>query len=171
MQRVRVVKDLPKLMLVGRKVGPVASGQEIDVWTWEAPVLERHGFVERIWKPTVAELRKLVLAEEKSPTLRELPLDFYLTIAGEVTRARESGEIEHLEELLDATDSLVETRVQKIVNLAVSGVKVKGLPPEEQFLLNRLTLVLNSWREWLGRFLGKRTEEAGENGEKFRKPV
>ncbi|MCS7131166.1 MAG: hypothetical protein NZ934_00320, partial [Hadesarchaea archaeon] len=58
-QRVRIVKDVPQIKLVGRQIGPFSAGQEVELEPWEANVFERHGFAEPVQKLTTAEVRKL----------------------------------------------------------------------------------------------------------------
>lgn len=170
--RVNVVKDLPELKLVGRQLGPAPEGKEIEVESWEAPILEKHGFAEPVQKITVAEVRRQILAEERASTLEKLPQDFYARVGDRAEHLRESGQMDQLVELQEAMSALAEMRAQKLAHLAASGVEAKGLLPEEQFLLNRLVTALDNWKEWLDNLLGGEVkEEVGEHGGKIGESV
>lgn len=170
-QLVRITKDLPELKLVGRRLRSAAAGQEIEVESWEASVLERHGFVEPVQKITATELRKQILAEERTSTLEPLPQDFYARVANKVENLQRAGQADRLGELREATSSLVEMRVQKLVHLAASEVGPRDLPPEEQFLLNRFGAALDNWKEWLDHLLRREIKEVGGYEEKFGESV
>ncbi|MDI6819487.1 MAG: DNA replication complex GINS family protein [Candidatus Hodarchaeaceae archaeon] len=167
-QRVRVIKDLPAIKLVGRQIGPLVAGQEAEFEPWEAGVLERHGYIEPIQRLTTIELRKLVLVEERSHQLEPLPPDFYSSIAQQIAYLRATGQQDKVEEFQSAVDALLEVRVQKLLQSALSPASAENLPPEEKFLVNRLAIALEGWSQWLSKLFEKKAgEEAGKHDEEF----
>ena len=123
----------------------------MELEIWEVEILRRHGLAEPVRKFTLAELRKLLLAEERGFELSPLPAGFYSSVESE---ARCLGEGEGAGELRDAFESLVELRSQKLLGSALSPEGVKNALPEERFLLNRLNALSDEWnREVVGRFV------------------
>jgi len=169
MKRVRILKDLPAMKLVGRQLGPLAEGEETELEAWEAAVLERHGFVEPIQKLTLVELRKLLLAEERESEPAPLPVDFYSSIAQEIAFARAAGEHEKAEEIRTQVSTLMEVRIPKLVRFALYPEGAGPLPPQERFLINRLAATLDIWGKRLNESLEKAGEEVGKN--EFGRPV
>ena len=165
MRRVRVLKDLPAVKLVGRQLGPLAEGEETELEVWEAAVLERHGIVEFLQKLTPAEFRKLLLAEEREYGLTPLPDDFYSSVAQKIAFARAAGQHEEAEEIQTQVLTLMEIRVPKLVRLALSPESAGPLPPQELFLINRLAVTLDSWSKRLKESFEKAGEEVGKNEE------
>ena len=161
-QLVRVLRDLPEVKLVRRQLGPLAAGDEAELWAWEVAVLERHGIVAPVQKPPSAELRKLILAEERSLELVPLSEDFYLSVARDISANRAAGNFEEADEVGAQTSVLMEIRLPKLVRLALSPESSKGLSLEERFLVNRLAATLENW----SRRLSESFEKAGEEVEK-----
>jgi len=161
-EHVRVLKDMQEVKLVGRQLGPLMAGEETELWPWEAKVLERHGIVMLALKPTAAELRKLILMEERSSGLASLPGYFYSSVAREISTLRATGDLEKADGLKAQTLALVEIRLPKLVRLALSPNNLSGLSFEEHFLVNRLADMLENW----GRGLSESLEKAGEEAEK-----
>lgn len=153
------MKDLQELKLVGRKLGPLAVGDEAELWAWEAAVLEHHGIVASVQKPTVAELRKLILAEERSSGPATLPHDFYLSVAREISALRAVGDTENADRLRAQTLALAEIRLPKLVRFALSPEQPSGLSLEEHFLVNRLAELFEGWSERLSESFGEAKEE------------
>jgi hypothetical protein len=168
-EHVRVLKDMQEVKLVGRQLGPLTTGEETELWPWEAGVLERHGVVMLTLKPASAELRKLILMEERSSGLAPLPEYFYSSVAREILTLQAAGDLEKADGLKAQTLALVEIRFPKLVRLALSPNNLGGLSLEEHFLVNRLADLLENW----GRRLSESLEKAGEEAEKdgFRGPV
>jgi hypothetical protein len=161
-EHVRVLKDMQEVKLVGRQLGPLTAGEETELWPWEAGVLERHGIVMLTMKPTAAELRKLILMEERSSGLAPLPEYFCSSVAREILTLRATGDIEKADGLKAQILALVEIRLPKLVRLALSPDNLGGLLLEERFLINRLADMLENW----GRGLSESFEKAGEEAEK-----
>jgi hypothetical protein len=168
-EHVRVLKDTQEVKLVGRQLGPLTAGEETELWPWEAKVLERHGIVMLTLKPTPAELRKLILMEERSSGLAPLPEYFYSSVAREILALQVAGDLEKADGLRAQTLALVEIRFPKLVRLALLPNNLSGLSLEEHFLVNRLAHVLESWGRGLSESLGKAGEEAEKD--EFGRPV
>ncbi len=160
---VRVLKDMPEVKLIRKQLGPFTAGDEVELWAWEAAALERHGIAVPIQKPTPAELRKLILAEERSSELAPLPDNFYPSVAREVSALQAAGDLEKAGGLKDKTLALTEIRLPKLVRLALSPEGPSGLSIEEHFLINRLADVLDGWSRRLSDLFEKAGEEVGKN--------
>jgi hypothetical protein len=165
-QRVRIIRDLPVIKLVGRQIGPLGAGQEGEFEPWEVAILERHGFAEAIQKLTTVELRKFTLAEERASRPQPLPPNFYSLIAQQAASLRRAWKHDELQELKTAATILTDIRVQKLMQLAASPIEIENLPLEEKFLVNSLAAVLEDWNRWFESLFGKEPEE--EVGERER---
>lgn len=162
-QHAKIVRDLPAIKLIGRQLGPWAAGEEAELWAWEATVLERHGIAIPGQKPTLVELRKLILADERSPELVSLPEDFYLSVVRHVSALRAGGDFEKADEVKSQTLALVEIRLPKLIRLALSPEAPTGLPLEENFLINRLAQAIENWSQRLGESFEAIGEEVKKN--------
>lgn len=162
-EHVRVIKDMPELKLAGRQLGSISDGEEITLWSWEAAVLERHGIVVPTKKPTISELRKLVLTEERSSGLATLPENFYSSVIHEISNLRAGGDPEKAGGLKAQTMALLETRLPKLLRLALSPESLGEMPLEERFLVNRLAGVLENWNQGLSESFEKVGGEAGKD--------
>jgi hypothetical protein len=161
-QRVRILRDFPAVNLVGRQLGPFKTGQEVELEAWEVSVLEKHGFGEALQKLKLVELKKFILEEERTSEPAALRQDFYTSLSHAISDLRAKERLEEIEELRSAVVALTETRLQKLVQLAISQVPHENLLPEEKFLVNRLAMVIEDWNKWLESLFQK--EEVGENG-------
>ncbi|MFH1821291.1 MAG: hypothetical protein ABH852_02470 [Methanobacteriota archaeon] len=163
-QRVRVLKDIPEVKLVKRKIGPWVTGDELELWVWDVAVLKRQGVAEVHQPTTASEIRMLVLAEERSLELSPLPEGFYNSIARGVSTLLHEGKKEAANELMSQTFSLLELRMPKLIRLALSPEVPSGLTPEEHFLANNVTETVENWNRRLREFFEFR-EEVGKNEE------
>lgn len=171
-QLVRVLQDFPEMKLVGRELGPFTEGEEVSVEPWEALVLEEREIIEPMENFSLVGLRKQLMKEEKSSRLEDLPPNFYFIISLEIEKLRQKRKIEKAEEMKDVVKSLLSLRVQKIVKMAISSTTAEGLPPEEIFLLNRLSQTLESWRRRLDRLFEKpHSEEVGAHKRGIRRSI
>ena len=157
-QRVRVLKDLPEMKLVGRQVGPLTVGQETEFEPWEVRVLERSGVIEPVQKITTGELRKYILAEERAPGLVQLPPNFYAIISQRAAIISKTDLQEEIEEFKSAFEALAEVRTQKLLRAALSPSNAENLLPDERFVVNRLAMDLEDWGKWLGEIFGREAE-------------
>jgi DNA replication initiation complex subunit (GINS family) len=163
-RRVRLLRDLPGVRFVGRELGPFAAGEEVDLWPWEAEVLERNGFVVPVQKTTPLEVRKLILSEERSSALAPLPEDFFLSLSQEISALRRAGEVKKADELKEQALTLVEIRLPKLLQLSLSPESASGLSIDERFLVNSLADIVEDWKKKLSESLEKTGEEAEKNG-------
>jgi len=161
-QRVRILKEIPEVKLIKRKLGPQSIGDELELWAWDATVLKRHGIAEILQDPTVPELRKLVLAEERSLEPCPLPEGFYNSVARNASIFLSEGKREEAKELESQFFSLLEIRMPKLVRLALSPETPVGLQPEEHFLVNNLAEIIENWTRRLRRLFESK-EEVGKN--------
>lgn len=144
---VKVLQDFPEVDLVGRKLGPFNEGEEVSLRVWEASILEERGIVTPSEEFSVTSLRKLLIKEEKSSQLEDLPECFYHIASNEIRKSSREGKIEKAEEMKDIIDSLLSLRIKKLANMTISSVKPQNIPPEEEFLVNRLSQILESWKD------------------------
>jgi hypothetical protein len=163
-QRVRVINDFPEIELVGRKLGPMAVGDEAELWLWDAAALRKKGLVEFLQPATPVEIKKLVFAEERGIEPQPLPDNFYLSVANVVSSKQGEGKREEAEELVSQVSLLLEARLPKLIRLALSSEIPSGLTPEERFLVNAVSEVIDDWNRRLRRLFEFR-EEVGKNGE------
>lgn len=161
-RNVRVLNDMPEIKLTRRKIGPFASGDEVELWPWDETVLERHGLVQT-QKYTPAEIRKLILMEERSSELAPLADDFYRSVAREISALRVAGDIEKADGLKNRTLTLAEIRLPKLARLALSPEGPRGLPLDEHFLVNRLAELFENWSKRLNWLFGESGEEVERN--------
>ena len=165
MVKVKAIRDLPELKLVGRSLGPLTAGQTAELEPWEASVLEKLGYVEPAQQLTLTEIRKLMLAEEKSSELGALPSDFYEAISQKLKRLREEGKPDEARELKAALEALLELRIPKLLERALDPKAVKNVTPEELFLVHQLASSLKDWEHWINRLASfGGDDEAGIRG-------
>lgn len=158
-QRVQVLEDFPEVELVGRKLGPLESGEETLMRPWEASVLERHGIVEPTEEFKLVGLRKRILAEERSSNLESLPDNFYHGLSHWIENLRLEGRSDEIEKLKESVNTLLEIRVQKLARQAAFSSPIENLSFEEKFLANRLSDVISKWRRGLVRLFERSPKE------------
>jgi DNA replication initiation complex subunit (GINS family) len=142
-------------------VGPLVVGQEVEFEPWEVMMLERRGLVEPVQKLTTAEIRKFMLAEERTPKLGHLPSNFYAMVAQRATSIQKSGQPDEIEEFRAAAGALAEARTHKLLRAALSPANAENLLPEERFFVNRLAMALEDWGRWLSELIEKEVENRG----------
>jgi hypothetical protein len=160
-QRVVFLKQLPPIVHVKSKIGPFEPGDEAMLKCWEAKVLEKHGFLERK-KMSLADLRELLVAEERSQSPIELPDGFYFLLRNEISALKATGEVHASEEMRKMALALLHARLLKLLLFSLSPNEVKGLQVEERFLVNQLARVVESWMRGMESFL--EGEEAEGHG-------
>ncbi len=160
--RVRAIKELPEIKLVKRKLGPLAVGDELELWLWDVSVLKRNGIVDVPQALTAGEVRKLILSEERSLEITQLPEDFYSSITSAVSILSFEGKKDEANELMAQTRSLLEIRLPKLVKLALSPEAPAVLPVGERFLVNNVAELVENWTRRLSKSF-----ELGEEVEKY----
>lgn len=164
---VRITEEIPEIKLVGRKLGPFSEGEETYLRWWEASLLEDKELVEPVGDFSITGIRNRLIKEEKSSQLNALPSHFYLTVSRRIRRLKGKGELEEAEEMNEALDSLISLRVQKLARMAISSVVPDDVPPEEIFLVARLSRALRLWRPSLDiSFEESDKEEVGTHRER-----
>jgi hypothetical protein len=141
--RIRLLQENPGLPgLEG-----TMAGEEIEVDEWTARTLLKRGLAELAEPLTLAELRRMILAEERERGPRQLPQDFFVRLSLALEQAGESRA-----QMVEAIEELLEARVQKI--LTSLPYRSENLLPEEVVLLNLLSTQLEEWKEGLKRRIG-----------------
>ncbi len=102
------------------------------------------------------DIKQKIISEERNTYLEKIPENFYFQIAEEITALMDSGEKEKAEELKSEVLTLLQTRMPKFLNLALSPEDAGDIPYEEKFLINRLAFVLKSWNRNMERLLEAR---------------
>lgn len=171
-QMVRLMKDFTEMKLIGRKIGPFKEGEEVQLRPWEASIFEDRGLVKFVNDFSSTGLRKFLMAEEKSSQLEDLPPHFYQSVSQEIQKLHQRGENQKAEEIKDVLDSLIRLRIQKLAKMAASSVDAEDLPPEESFLVNRLSHALKVWKDRLDQLFRKKSiEEVGAHEKEFRRSI
>lgn len=155
-EQVRVLKEVRPINLLEKRFGPFEAEEEVEVWPWEARVLERHGAVERR-RIAPTEVKQLIISEERNPELEKLPENFYFSVREEISSLHRAGDHRKAKNLKTQTLTLFEIRLPKLLTLALSPEGAGEILPEERFFINRLAFLLKDWNQKLERFL-----EAGE---------
>ncbi|MFN4133001.1 MAG: hypothetical protein ACK4GQ_01335 [Candidatus Hadarchaeales archaeon] len=158
-QKIVFAKDFPQLAYAKKKLGPFESGDEVMLKCWEAQVLEKHGFLERK-KISPAELRNILISEERSEKLTELPEGFYFFIGSEISAISTEEGKEAAEEIKKKVIAIIHARLPKLLALALSPEEAKNIQPEEKFLVNQLASAVDSWVKNMEKFMEKHGEEA-----------
>lgn len=168
---VKVIQDLPEIELVGRKLGPFKEGEEVRLRAWEASILEDKGVVspKEVFSPT--SLRKILIREEKSSQLENLPSHFYQSVSQKIEKLSQEGEKEKADEIKETVISLINLRIQKIAKMTISSVEPENVPPEEMFLVNRLSQSLETWRDKLDQIFEKTPKEADAHEKRIRRSI
>ena len=136
--KIRLLQAVPELP----ELESVEPHEEVEVEEWTARTLIRKGMAEPVGVPDLVELKRLILAEERSRELRELPEDFIPKLSLALSAPDQA-------QLLKAVEELMEIRVQKI--LAAFPHRDKNMLPEEVRLLNLMEADFESWKEELKR--------------------
>ncbi len=169
-KKVKVLEKVPEIKLVGRKIGPYAEGEEVSLEPWEASILEDRGLVESVNDYSITGLRKLLMKEEKNKKLNDIPPHLYLTVSLKIRKLKQEGKAEESENMREAFNSLISLRLQKLLRMVVSSVTPDDIPPEEAFLLNRLSEDLELWKQRLDPIFKKSThEEVGNRDRELRR--
>jgi hypothetical protein len=151
-ERVRVLKGVQRIDLLHEQLGPLEEGEETQLWSWQAKILEKHGLVE-CQRIGTTDLRRLIIAEERNSNLEKLPENFYFLMRGEISKLRRSGDHEEAERLKSGLAALLEIRLPKLLMLSLSPEDSGEILAEEKFLINRLASVLRNWNKKIERFL------------------
>jgi DNA replication initiation complex subunit (GINS family) len=125
----------------------LAEGEEAEVEEWTARTLLGKGLAELAEPLDLAELRRMILAEERERGLRKLPEDFLVRLSLSLQKA---GEV--AAQMREAAEELLEVRIQKM--LANLPNRDENLLPEETSLVNLLSADLERWKEELKRRVG-----------------
>ena len=166
--RVTFTKDVPKLLVCGKEIGPFSKGGEARLRRWVAEELIHCGYAEphRDELIDLVELQKISWRESiaGAKQLSTLPEGFYAKLKGALSllKAEASTSVSKAAEYEKASTlarNVVDSRIRKIAHLAtlesVSLEVLRALSPEERSLYESLKKAIGAWRS---RALG----EAGE---------
>ncbi len=148
-QKVKALENVPKIKLVGRKIGPYKEGEEAHLRPWEVSILEEEGLVEPVDDFSLTGLRKIVMREEKNKSLNDIPSCFYRAVSSKIRKMEQEGRNENAKKMRDSVDSLISLRIRKLLRMAVSSMVPEDIPPEEAFLVNRVSEDLGTWKQRL----------------------
>ncbi|MEM2878142.1 MAG: hypothetical protein QXG10_01095 [Candidatus Hadarchaeales archaeon] len=160
-------EEMEEVKLVDRTLGPFSAGDEVELWKWDAEVLEKHSLVVPSKLFSVQDMRKLALLQERSQSPITLPADFYSIALDSFRDILSSEGRKAADEMKSALMSLVEIRIPKLVLLSVSSGSGFNLPPEEMVLINRISEEVDEWsRKFLNELkkIGEEVEKGGSGG-------
>jgi len=161
---VRFLKEVDQLEAGGKVLGPFEAGERSELWSWEAELFEEEGVAE-VDPITATEIRKRLLAEEMSGSLQQLPAGFYAHVRHTLKALARRGEEERAKELSSLFRSLLSARLMKLLKFVLSPEEAQNLLPEEKFLVNQLSLLVESWLDEQGR-ISAGEEVSSSDGEK-----
>jgi len=157
--RVVAIRSSSRIELAGLTVGPFEEGNEYELKYWVAHELEKAGIV-RLREETLSAsgLYPILHRERIQPvsSLSSLPEDFYPRLRRVLESLRRASgsspdkmrEYEYVEHL---SKDIVSCRLKKIISLASApGQKsqiVRNLTAEELALYEKLSRIINEWRE------------------------
>ncbi len=165
--RVKVLKRVPEIRVGEEVLGPFSQDQEVEVERWVAKILKEEGYVEVVDERGVdlATISKIAWRESRTPQPIPLEPTFYVKARNYLKSLAERAKVnpEALNEKKQAEVRLIDIincRVQKIVNMALTGTQpprevLECLTPEEKLLFNEVCGLISRWR---------RSVKGGENG-------
>jgi len=154
--------DVPQMVVSNQELGPFRKGQEVKLPNWAIEKFSARGLVDIHQNDeyeSTMELKKLYQLEKGQPyNLQRFPSFIYtatgrrlLQLQGDKT-SLDPKRYEGIENIQQMISVIVETRLAKIVDIAKSGGnhdKRKQMAHEEQWLLDRLSYLIDTWREML----------------------
>lgn len=133
--RVRLLKDV---------AGIGEEEEELEMESWQAAVLLRENLAVLAEEMNQLELKRRLIAEERSRELKELPENF-LELVSLMRDEEKRASKEVLEELLD-------TRMRKI--LSAFPDKPENMLPEEASFFNLCLREFRNWKAEIERVVG-----------------
>ncbi|MBD3405579.1 MAG: hypothetical protein GF411_05525 [Candidatus Lokiarchaeota archaeon] len=155
-------KDIPKMTISGRIIGPFKSGSKVELPNWVIEVLLKEQIIEidsQNEYESSRNLQNIHRAEERHPhKMQAIPPLLYQALCRKIARLqndktildkRRYDEIERTQQMLPF---LVQTRLSKILRIAKSGALQdmrNEMTLEERWLGEQLTSLLSDWRKEL----------------------
>jgi hypothetical protein len=154
--------NVPQVLVANHELGPFKKGQEVKLPNWVIEKFSSRGLADihqdDEYESTI-ELKKLYQMEKGQPyNLQRFPSFIYtaagrrlLQLQGDKT-SLDPKRYEGIESIQQMMSVMVETRLAKIMDIAKSGGnhdKRKQMAHEEQWLLDRLSYLIDAWREML----------------------
>lgn len=163
---VRVIanRSLPEVKLVGLTIGPFEEGGQYEVPYWVAFKLEKAG-VARFRSEDSFDPLKLYKIQWKerlqaAGQLSEFPRDFYPKLRRYLSQTREEivrnpEKMREYEKAKYLATDIVNLRLKKILSLAstpaTSAQIIKSLTEEEKILYEKISHLIEEWRNQLMR--------------------
>ncbi|MEB3850965.1 MAG: DNA replication complex GINS family protein [Desulfurococcales archaeon] len=171
--RVLALKDIGPLPLPQGIVN-IRRGDELEMPRWQARILSEEGAVEIRERALDIDTINMYHYREKrgqaANQLQGLPQDFYMAARdlivklNEMIRESPSTMLIRDREVLEKNlIDLAETRLSKIIRLAVSGGEEfkERMTPEEGIVYDRLRGVVEAWRRYAREIAGGGSGERG----------
>jgi hypothetical protein len=160
MQRCVILKDIPQIVVGGKRLGPYSATAQVDLPMWAIEKLVNHGYVELTHDDDIASLNRLqTISREEEDNPHKLqpfhPL-LYSAIYRKIFNLQSDkssldprlyDEIERLERMVPM---LLESRLSKLIRVAKAGAlqdKRKDMTLEERWFCQELADLLSDWRK------------------------
>ncbi len=157
--KIIIDRGLPEIKIMGKRVGPLEEGMEVEVEQWVALELVRAGFAHFHRSETIdlASLRKIQWKETIQPgrQLSSIPESFYPKMRRYISElrgksARDPSYVNKFNKALRLAQDIVNCRLRKIVGLAASpgqvSIALQSLSREERVLYDSLHTIISEWR-------------------------
>jgi len=154
-----ILEPVEKFTIQGVEYGPLEPNSEVELPGWAADILVSQKRA-RIKEEEIglSDLQKALWRETGEPRLQQLPPDFYFRAKRRIARLaqdnRESPNAVRLatqQKMEQLLRDLVTHRLLKLMKVALREERLREvkrrMTEEEQWLLDRLALLLRSWRK------------------------
>ncbi len=159
---VKVIADrnYPEMKLAGLSVGPLAEGNEYEIFYWVAEQFAEQGIVHFREDDNLdaAKLYKIVWKErvQIAGQISELPDDFYPKLRRFLAKikheiAKQPEKMQEYEKTKHLASDIVNSRLKKLVALASSGPiqtdqLLKKITKEERIVYEQLSKIVGEWK-------------------------
>ncbi len=157
------IRDIPELLIAGKKVGPFPKSTQIELPNWAIEPLTNHGYVKLDPDSDYSSLQgvqNVHSVEKDSPHKGLQPIHplLYSAINKKLIKIRrEKGtldpkEFDELERLRLLISIISQKRLSKILRVAKSGAcseKRKAMTLEERWLCEEISILATEWRDHL----------------------
>jgi hypothetical protein len=160
--KVIVKKDLPDIEIAGKNLKSLKAGNEAELPYWIAEELFKHGFVSFLddYTLTLMGLSKIHWRETLSDS-RQIPKlnkNFYKILKRFLHELKylsdnDKAKLIDFEKALSLSKDVINCRLRKIVALAIASVRsgeiIQNLTVEEELLYQKLSSMINEWKDKL----------------------
>jgi len=152
--KVIFTRDLEKVQVAGKTLGPIEAGREVELPFWQAKILVDEGYAKYTEEINIdpLDIRKMIMKEYNSPKIEPIDKHFYYLVKRELESLKSeyktnpmpalSQKISQIETIMQ---DLISLRLAKIVKIALKGAKtnfMNNMSIEEAWLYNRLKKLL-----------------------------